>query len=255
MLMLAAYAFVFYYFFVSPTSFRWKGIFGEPKFPAGYSIHGIDISHYQGEIDWDRLRNANIDGTPVRFIIIKATEGLSMLDNNFNDNFYHARENNFICGAYHFFVPSVAAKAQAEYFLKQVHLQAGDLPPVLDFEHTGTVSALDIKKAALTWLQTVEAAYNVKPIIYTNYDFKLRYLSDSVFNEYPYWIAHYYVDTLRYRGPWKFWQHTDAGRVDGIRGDVDLNIYNGSMYDLQKLTIGRTDEEELQLLDDEMEVE
>ena len=237
-LMVAVYVFIFYYFFVSPYSFRWKGIFGEGKFPKGYSIHGIDISHHQGEIDWDLLRNSSIDGSPLRFIIIKATEGTDFLDENFNDNFYQAGENNFIRGAYHFFLPSEPATDQARYFLKQVHLEEGDFPPVLDFEHKGELTADQIKKAALTWLRIVEKHYNVKPIIYTNYDFKMKYLSDSIFDEYPYWIAHYYVDTLKYSGPWRLWQHTDVGKIRGIKGNVDFNIYNGSMYDLQKFTIG-----------------
>ena len=244
LLIVSAYAFVFYYFFVNPFSFRWKGIFGEGKYPSGYSIHGIDISHYQGEIDWDLLRNAQLYDTPVRFIIIKATEGTNILDENFNDNFYKAKDNNFIRGAYHFYVPSKPAEAQAHYFLKQVHLEDGDLPPVLDFEKTGTLTPPQIKKAALTWLRIVEKHYGVKPIIYANYDFKKKYFSDSIFGQYPYWIAHYYVDTLKYKGEWRFWQHTDMGKVRGIKGHVDLDIYNGSMYDLQKFTIGRREESE-----------
>lgn len=77
----------------------------------------------------------------------------------------------------------------------------------------------------------------VKPIIYTYYNFKQKYLNDSRFDGYPYWIAHYYVSKMGYRGPWKFWQHTDAGRMPGIGTYVDLNIYNGSYYDLKQLTI------------------
>ena len=73
---------------------------------------------------------------------------------------------------------------------------------------------------------------------YTYYKFKLDYLNDSVFNQYPYWIAHYYVDSLKYEGDWKFWQHTDAGSLPGIKGPVDFNIYNGSFYDLRQMTIG-----------------
>ncbi|MEG1580742.1 MAG: GH25 family lysozyme, partial [Bacteroidaceae bacterium] len=145
----AFYVFLFYYFFVGPFSFRWKAIYGESKFPKGYSIHGIDISHYQGTIDWEKLRNATIDESPIRFIIIKATEGTSLLDENFNENFYQAKENDFIRGAYHFFSPSIPAKKQAEYFLKQVHLEQGDFPPVLDIEHIGTQTAQDIKLSAL----------------------------------------------------------------------------------------------------------
>jgi lysozyme len=90
----------------------------------------------------------------------------------------------------------------------------------------------------LQWLDIIETHYGVKPIIYTYYKFKIQYLSDSVFDDYPYWIAHYYVDQVEYEGKWKFWQHTDVGRLPGIKGNVDFNIYNGSMYDLRKMTIG-----------------
>lgn len=234
----AIYVFLFQSVFLSPrNTLIWKAVFGESKYPEGYSVQGIDISHYQGSIDWDKLHNALIDGNPVRFIIIKGTEGNSLLDDNFNDNFYNAAEYGFIRGAYHYFVPGVDAKSQADYFLKQVHLEEGDLPPVLDFEKTGNLTPSQVEKAALTWLQTVENHYHVKPILYTYYKFKLKYFSSKKFDDYPYWIAHYYVDTLRYKGAWKFWQHTDFGKVDGIKSYVDLNVYNGSMYDLEKFTI------------------
>lgn len=96
------YVWLFYSFFVSPTGFRWRALFGDPNYPAGYEIHGIDISHYQGEIDWDLLRNGMIEGCPLRFIMIKSTEGSTRLDDRFADNFQQAREYGYIRGAYHF---------------------------------------------------------------------------------------------------------------------------------------------------------
>jgi lysozyme len=120
-----------------------------------------------------------------------------------------------------------------------VKLENGDLPPVLDVEHKPKNQTDEqFKASVLEWLDIVEKHYKVKPIIYTYYKFKLKYLSDSVFDSYPYWIAHYYVEQVEYEGPWKFWQHTDNGRLPGIKGTVDFNIYNGSFYDLRKLTIG-----------------
>ncbi|WP_373845755.1 glycoside hydrolase family 25 protein, partial [Bacteroides heparinolyticus] len=128
---------------------------------------------------------------------------------------------------------------QAAYFLSQVHLEEGDLPPVLDVEHVPqNISIEDFQRDVLTWLHIVEDKYHVKPIIYTYHKFKEKYLSDQRFDDYPYWIAHYYVEKVEYQGKWKFWQHTDAGRLPGIKGYVDLNIYNGSYYDLLQLTIG-----------------
>lgn len=239
-----AYIWAFYYFFVGPTGFRWRALYGDAKYPEGYEIHGIDISHYQGKIDWDELRNGMIDGYPLRFIIIKSTEGSTRLDDNFYDNFYQAREYGFIRGAYHFWSNKSKPREQAYYFLNKVHLEDGDLPPVLDIEHKpASRSVEDFQMDVLTWLHIVEDRYHVKPIIYTYYKFKQAYLSAPVFDDYPYWIAHYYVDKVEYKGPWKFWQHTDAGRLPGIKGYVDFNIYNGSFYDLKKLTIGYQDKE------------
>ena len=248
---LALYTWGFYYFFVSPTGFRWRALYGDINFPDGYEIHGIDISHYQSDINWDELqRNAQIEGSPVRFIFIKATEGAKHLDDNFNDNFYQAREHGFIRGAYHFWSNRSSAREQAYYFLKQVHLEDGDLPPVLDVEHKPKDRSVeDFKRDILTWLHVVEDRYHVKPILYTYYKFKLVYLNDERFDDYPYWIAHYYVDTMEYKGRWKFWQHTDVGRLPGIKGYVDFNVYNGSYYDLVNLTIGKPESKEDNLYD------
>ena len=239
-LLVAAYIWFFYYIFVGPFGFRWRALYGDVNYPEGYEIHGIDISHHQGEIDWDELRdNGMIDKYPIRFVMIKATEGASLIDENFHDNFEQAREHGFTRGAYHFYSVRSSAKDQAEHFISEVKLENGDLPPVLDVEKKpNTQTDQEFKESILLWLQLVEHQYGVKPINYTYYKFKMRYLSDPVFDQYPYWIAHYYVDKVEYQGNWKFWQHTDVGRLPGIKGDVDFNIYNGSYYDLRKLTIG-----------------
>ncbi len=235
------------YFFVDPFSFRWKAIYGDPDYPEGFEIRGIDISHYQERIDWNLLRNADVEGQPLSFIIIKATEGESIIDENFNENFYQARQNGMIRGAYHFFTPDTDARRQALFFLKQAHLEAGDLPPVLDVEKAGRLGKEQLQKAVKTWLTVVEKHYGVKPIIYTGYKFKLKYLNDPFFNAYPYWIAHYYVNQLEYTGPWSFWQYTDVGRIKGITGNVDCNIFNGDLEDLYALTIQPEEEEQIGL--------
>lgn len=233
------YIWIFYSFFVSPTGFRWRALYGDAEYPEGYEIHGIDISHYQGDIDWEKLRNAMIEGNPLRFIVVKATEGSTEIDSKFEENFYQAREYGYIRGAYHFWSIHSSPRDQAYYFLKMVHLEDGDLPPVLDVEHKPKKqSSEDFQRDVLTWLHIVEDKYHVKPIIYTYHKFKEKYLSSPVFDDYPYWIAHYYVDKIEYKGPWKFWQHTDVGKLPGIKGYVDFNIYNGSYYDMKKLTIG-----------------
>ena len=237
---LAVYIYFFYYIFVGPFGFRWRALYGDVSYPEGYEIHGIDISHHQGKIDWQELKDKGvIDKFPIRFVMIKATEGASQIDENFRENFYQAREHGFTRGAYHFYSVHSSAADQARFFISKVKLENGDLPPVLDVEHKPKKqSDEEFKASVLEWLQIVERHYGVKPIIYTYYKFKTRYLNDPIFDDYPYWIAHYYVDQVEYDGPWKFWQHTDVGRLPGIKGDVDFNIYNGSFYDLRKLTIG-----------------
>ena len=244
MAVIVLYVFLFYHFFVGPTGFRWRALYGDAEYPEGYEIHGIDISHYQGKIDWEQLKNAMIKGCPVRFVIIKSTEGSSRLDENFRENFNQARDFGFIRGVYHFWSNKSTAREQAYYFLDQVHLTDGDLPPVLDIEHKPTDKSVeDFQRDVLTWLHIVEDKYHVKPIIYTYYKFKEQYLSAPVFEDYPYWIAHYYVDKVQYKGKWKFWQHTDVGKLPGIKGYVDFNIYNGSYYELKQLCIGSNNNE------------
>lgn len=246
------YIWAFYYFFVSPTGFRWRALYGDAEYPEGYEIHGIDISHYQGEIDWEQLKNAMIEGCPVRFVIIKSTEGASRLDDHFRENFNQVRDYGFIRGVYHFWSNKSSAREQAYYFLDKVHLTEGDLPPVLDIEHKPADKSVDdFQRDVLTWLHIVEDKYHAKPLIYTYYKFKEKYLSAPVFDDYPYWIAHYYVDKVQYQGKWKFWQHTDAGKLPGIKGYVDFNIYNGSFYDLRKLCIGSKGESLLEAEDEE----
>ena len=244
LVVMSFYVGAFYYFFVGPTGFRWRALYGDATYPDGYDIRGIDISHYQGNIDWEQLKNAMIMGCPLRFVIIKSTEGSTRLDENFRENFNQARDFGFIRGVYHFWSNKSTAREQAYFFLDKVHLTEGDLPPVLDIEHKpADKSVEDFQRDVLTWLHIVEDRYHVKPIIYTYYKFKEQYLSAPVFDDYPYWIAHYYVDKVQYKGKWKFWQHTDAGKLPGIKGYVDFNIYNGSYYDLRQLCIGANNNE------------
>ena len=230
----------FYYFFIRPYAYRWKPCYGMKGYgvcmPAGYSMHGIDVSHYQGDINWKMLKQTRQGKFPVQFIFMKATEGGDFSDDKFVANFDSAKAHGFIRGAYHFYNPKTEANKQADFFIRSVKLEPGDLPPVLDIEMKGK----DMKKLQQDlkiWLGKIENHYGVKPIIYASYKFKTKYLNDSIFNTYPYWIAHYYVDSVRYQGEWKFWQHTDVGTLPGIGEKVDLNVFNGSSADLQKMLL------------------
>ena len=230
----------FYYFFIRPYAYRWKPCYGTKAYgvclPAGYPVHGFDISHHQGDINWKELQKVQNAPFPVRFVFMKASEGGDFSDTTFIRNFDRARQYGFIRGAYHFFNPNTDAARQADFFIRSVKLEPGDLPPVLDIEKVGD-NELELRKGVKTWLRLIERHYRVKPILYASYKFKERYLNDSIFNTYPYWIAHYYVDSVRYEGEWKFWQHTDGGTLPGIREQVDLNVFNGTLDELKRMTI------------------
>lgn len=231
----------FYRVFIRPYAYRWKPCYGQKGYgvcmPCDYEVHGIDISHYQGNIDWARLAHDKDARFPIHFVFMKATEGSDHGDDTFTQNFGKARQYGFIRGAYHYFLPKTDAHKQADFFIRTVQLSKGDLPPVLDVETTGKKSPQELKMAVKAWLDRVEAHYGVKPILYTSYKFKMRYLSDSIFNDYPYWIAHYYTDSVKYEGKWRFWQHTDVGTVSGIEKGVDLNVFNGTFEELDSLLV------------------
>lgn len=233
----------FYFLFVNPYSFRWKPCYGFKGYgvclPCTYQVHGIDISHYQGEVDWPSLASSQNDPEfPLRFVFMKATEGGDLTDDTFQHNFQRAKDYGFVRGAYHYFIPTTDARKQAQFFINQVNLGPGDLPPVLDVEISPKrKNQQQFTQNIKTWLDVVEAYYGVKPILYASYKFKEKYLNDTIFNRYSYWIAHYYVDSVRYQGRWDFWQHTDAGTVPGIKEQVDLNVFNGNLEQLLDMTM------------------
>ena len=162
------------------------------------------------------------------------------MDRKFRHNFRKAQQYGLVRGAYHYFSPGISGDEQAHHFIKNVPLEKGDLPPVLDVEVLGRLKPETLRREVLEWLEMMEKRFGTPPIIYTYLTFKKNYLNTPEFDRYPFWIAHYKVKKLRYKGAWDFWQHTEEGCIDGITGTVDFNVYNGSLDDLQKLTIGNT---------------
>ena len=230
----------FYYFFIRPYSYRWKPCYGYKGYgvclPVNYKVHGIDVSHHQGEIDWEAVKATDKQEYPIRFVFMKATEGGDYKDKRFDENFRQAREVGLVRGAYHFYNPNSDPIRQADFFISQVKLEKGDLAPVLDIERKPRGKA-QLQADLVKFLNRLEQHYGVKPIIYTSYKYMTRYLDTPEFAQYPLWIAHYYVDTLSYEGAWQFWQHTDYGTVPGIDESVDLNVFNGSFDGLQRYTL------------------
>ncbi len=204
--------------------------------PFGYPVHGIDVSRYQGEIDWKAVSQMNIRGTRISFVFIKASEGQTLRDAFFQYNWQYAKEHSILRGAYHFYDPNINSTKQAALFMSQVALEQNDLPPVLDIEKLGKYSLNNLRKGLKNWLTIIEKHYQMRPILYTNQNFYRDYLQGH-FEEYPVWIARYGSDPPSYpqEKKWTFWQHNDQGQVNGIAGKVDFNVFKGTKDALKSL--------------------
>lgn len=212
-------------FFAAPPHVFYPGF--QIEIPGRYAIHGIDVSRYQGIINWKEVKEMEDKGIKIGFAFIKATEGVSNVDEQFRRNWIKASEQGIPKGAYHFFLPTRNAQKQADNFTGMVNLTSGDMPPVLDVEKDRGVSVEEMRKAVKTWLRIVENHYGVKPVIYTNVSFYEKYFQTG-FEEYPLWIAHYLQpEKPRIGTRWTFWQHSEIGRVNGIKTPVDFNIFYG----------------------------
>jgi lysozyme len=227
-------------FYITSAPFRLKRFhyagFGIPM-PSNYSIHGIDVSHYQSNINWQDVKQMEYKHIKIGFCFIKATEGTDKVDNNYINNWYQAKQAEIPIGAYHFFYAGISAKLQAENFIAIVNLEKNDLPPVLDVEQANDVSNDKLLQSIQDWLDAVEQAYQVKPIIYTNIDFYNAYLLDK-FDNYPLWIANYFdTDSPAINRNWTFWQHSESGHVNGIDGYVDFNVFSGDSSAFASLLI------------------
>jgi lysozyme len=232
--------------FLSYLAFLWMRL-KEPTFvrykefginiPTQYEIHGIDVSRYQSTIAWEEVKSMRVKNIQLGFAFIKATEGTGLVDPYFKRNWKKAKEAGVVRGAYHFFYPKKDGKSQAQNFFENVKLESGDLPPVLDIERGWNVPVDKLQKEVQAWLDAMEQAYGVKPIIYTYVTFYEKYLKGK-FDDYPLWIAHYYQpDNPRISRPWHFWQHSEEGHVNGILAKVDFNVFSGDSSAFRSLLV------------------
>ncbi|MBQ8099072.1 MAG: hypothetical protein IJ244_06070 [Bacteroidaceae bacterium] len=216
-------------------------------------VYGIDISHYQHggrprgrfrghPINWNQLRITSLGANnknridqvdyPISFCYMKSTQGVTLTNPYYVQDAFQARRRNIRVGAYHFMSP-LSGKEQAEWFLKNTPIHQGDLPPVLDVE----LSKKQIQQMGgdsvmcremLVWLHEVEAQTSLKPILYVSQNFVNLYLKKGPpeLLTYNVWIARYseYIPHLHLL----YWQLTPKGRVRGIRGYVDINVFNGN---------------------------
>ena len=192
-------------------------------------VSGIDVSYYQGTIDWQSVKDA---GTA--FAFARATYGTTKVDPKFAENWQVMRNAGVVRGAYHFFVAAEDALEQANFFVNTVgSLSGGDLPPVLDVE-AGSGTSASLVNDVQTWLSAVEQKLGLTPMIYTAPSYWNEYMTAD-FGKYPLWVAEYGVTapkSVKGWGDWTFWQHSQSGTIAGIEGTVDLDYFNGSLSQL-----------------------
>ena len=193
---------------------------------------GIDVSHYQGTVNWQQVKAAGI-----QFAFAKATEGVTLTDPEFATNWAGMKAAGILRGAYHFFEPTDDAGQQATFFLSTVQLASGDLPPVLDVE-TAAANSAALWQGVQTWLTQVEAATGLRPILYLDRTFADENNAPASLGAYPLWLAQYEVELPTLPTGWTtwlLWQFSQSGTVSGVSGSVDLDEVNGPLAGLAAL--------------------
>ncbi|MFT3839921.1 MAG: GH25 family lysozyme [Myxococcaceae bacterium] len=219
---------------------KWSSVEQELKVCQGPTVlRGIDVSSYQGNIDW-----AQVAASGIKFAYTKATENLGYQDAYFNHNWSGMKANGVARGAYHFFHPNVSGKQQADYYLNFVGtLSAGDLPPMLDWEISSGASAATAAANAQEFIDEIAAKTGRQTIIYTSPGIWSGFGISTNFSANPLFVAHYLFCTGGTCCPtmpsgwssWVMWQYADNGSVPGISGNVDLDIFNGDLTALTNL--------------------
>lgn len=197
-----------------------------------YPVRGIDVSHHQGVIDWPKVA-----GTGIAFAYIKATEGGDFSDRRFQHNRRGASAAGLRIGAYHFFTFCRPGIEQAAHFIATVPTDPDMLPPAVDLEFGGncTKSAhiLDTDKELAAFLDIVEAHYGVKALLYATPEFYAAHLANKKIDN-PLWLRSILFEPSYNRHPWTLWQYHNRGRIAGIAGPVDYNVFAASLQDFEQ---------------------
>ena len=201
----------------------------------GATVTGVDVSSYQGTVNWSQVKGAGRG-----FAFARISDGLNSVDAKFAQNWPAMKAAGIVRGSYQFFRPSQDAGLQAQMVIDKLAaaggLQPGDLPPVLDLESADGLAASVVVSKANVWLATIEAALKVKPIVYT-----AAFMSSVIgtsFGKYTLWVANYGTTCPTMPSgwtDWQFWQHADNGSVAGIGGAVDSDFFNGTLAQLKTL--------------------
>lgn len=197
---------------------------------------GFDVSEYQSTIDWEQTYHIK-ESFELSFVFIRSSAGKDKIDSKFKENWKGAKDRQLIRGAYHYYRPNENSVEQAENFIKNVKLEKGDLPPVLDIEKLPKSQSIKKLKVGLRrWLVKIEKYYKVKPIIYSGERYYTDFLKEE-FSEYPLWIANYNFWRNDLESDWQFWQFTEKAQIKGVKGTVDINIFNGDRNELSLMCI------------------
>jgi lysozyme len=197
--------------------------------PKQYPVHGVDVSRWQGNINWPKLKAHGAN-----FAYIKATDGGDRLDPAFRRNWKGAEAAGVRRGAYHFFFWCRSGESQARWFIRNVPREAGALPPVIDVEWTRSRSCprrpspAAVQKKMGAFMNMLEAHYGQRPIIYTAPDFYEDNLQGA-FPNHPFWLRAVAEHPSKVYGnrKWVFWQYSGTGLSKGVAGKIDLNAFNG----------------------------
>ena len=198
-----------------------------------FSVRGLDISKYQGSVDFSQLK-----ANGFHYVFIRATEGITYQDEDYKSNYAAAKKAGLKVGVYHFYESDDDPIAQLENIKDLVELTVGDLAPVIDIEKLHQKDDKSLAENLKKLLDGLESHYGIKPIIYTGKNFANQYLFG--FNDYPLWLAEYEVEQPTLPSGWQdwtFWQWSQSGTVNGIVGVVDMDRFNGSHALFEKLLI------------------
>jgi lysozyme len=207
------------------------------KCADGTTVRGIDVSKYQGNVDW-----AKVKASGKAFAFARVSDGNNSPDAKFAQNWPAMKSAGLVRGAYQYFRASQDATKQANLLIDKIveagGLHAGDLPPVLDLEQSDGAAAATVLSRAKTWLALVEAKFGVKPIVYTGNN--MSSVTKTTFSSYLLWVPNYGASCpLMPSGwtNWTFWQDSQTGSCSGVSGAVDTDYFNGSLDKLKELAL------------------
>lgn len=200
--------------------------------PIKYPIRGIDVSAHNGEINFNKVAEDGIE-----FVFIKATEGADFKDKNFRANYLQAQKAGLKTGVYHFFRFDSDGVEQAINLLTTIGSRTPELGMVIDVERTGNPDSVppEIINRRLIEMVDYLNLLGHRVMFYTNLDGYYDYLAES-FPGYPLWICRFQANPIN--AEWSFWQYNHRGRVNGIKGDVDMNAFCGNRLEWESYLQG-----------------